>query len=318
MNDALPLRFDPSGLIALNAIIALMVLGASLDLRVADLRRVAARPAGVLAGLSAQAVLTPAATCLLSWVFRVDPALSLGMMLVAACPSGALSNVLTWRARGNVALSVGLTTVSSLAAIVLTPLNFALYGWLNPRTRPLLQAVALPVGGILAQVALVLALPVLAGMLIGSRAPRVATRAERPLRGLSFLVLIAFIGGAFWENRALFVARFGDFFWLVVLQNALALAIGRLVSRVARLDEADTRAVTIEVGIHNSGLGLAILMTFFPAAGSMMLITAFWGVWHLVSGLALSSWWSRRPPPPRVIATAAGPDAGGIAAAGTA
>jgi len=267
---------------------------------------------------SAQAVLTPAATCLLSWVFRVDPALSLGMMLVAACPSGALSNVLTWRARGNVALSVGLTTVSSLAAIVLTPLNFALYGWLNPRTCPLLQAVALPVGGILAQVALVLALPVLAGMLIGSRAPRVATRAERPLRGLSFLVLIAFIGGAFWENRALFVARFGDFFWLVVLQNALALAIGRLVSRVARLDEADTRAVTIEVGIHNSGLGLAILMTFFPAAGSMMLITAFWGVWHLVSGLALASWWSRRSPPPRAIATAAGPDAGGIAAAGTA
>lgn len=296
MNDALPLNFDPSGLVVLNAIVALMVFGASLDLRWSDLQRVVAKPAGVIAGLSAQAVLTPALTCLLTYVFRVDPALSLGMMLVAACPSGALSNVLTWRSRGNVALSVGLTTVSSLAATVLTPFNFALYGWLNPRTRELLQEVSLPVGGILAQVALVLALPVVLGIVVGSTAPRAASRLERPLRSLSLLVLMAFIAGAFWENRALFLERFGDFFWLVVLQNAMALGIGLFVARMARLDEADTRAVTIEVGIHNSGLGLAILFTFFPAAGSMMLITAFWGVWHLVSGLALSTYWGRRPP----------------------
>jgi BASS family bile acid:Na+ symporter len=298
MNDALPLKFDPSGLVVLNAIVALMVFGASLDLRLEDLRRVVQRPAGILAGLSAQALLTPALTCLLTWVFRVDPALSLGMMLVAACPSGALSNVLTWRSRGNVALSVALTTVSSLAATLLTPFNFAFYGWLNPRTRELLREVELPVGGILAQVALVLALPVLLGMLMGSKLPAVAKRAEKPLRQLSFVILIAFIAGAFWENRALFVSRFGDFFWLVVLQNAMALGIGLWVAKLATLNEADRRAVTIEVGIHNSGLGLAILFTFFPAAGSMMLITAFWGVWHLVSGLLLSGWWGRRPPEP--------------------
>ena len=294
MDDALPLKFDPSGLVALNAIVALMVLGASLDLRMADLRNVVRRPAGLLAGLSAQAVLTPAATCLLSWVFKVDPALSLGMILVAACPSGALSNVLTWRSRGNVALSVGMTTVSSLAATVLTPLNFALYGWLNPRTRELLREVELPVGGILVQVAVVLALPVVLGMIVGTRAPRAAKRLEGPLRQLSFVILIAFIAGAFWENRALFVERFSSFFWLVVLQNAMALGIGLGVARLARLNDADTRAVTIEVGIHNSGLGLAILFTFFPTAGSMMLITAFWGVWHLVSGLLLSGYWGRR------------------------
>jgi BASS family bile acid:Na+ symporter len=301
VNDALPLKFDPSGLVILNAVVALMIFGASLDLRVADLRRVVAKPAGLLAGLSAQALLTPAATCVLTWVFRVDPALSLGMMLVAACPSGALSNVLTWRSRGNVALSVGLTTVSSLAATVLTPFNFAFYGWLNPRTRELLQDVAIPVGGILLQVALVLALPVLLGMWLGASWPALAKRLEQPLRQLSFVILIVFIAGAFWENRGLFVARFGDFFWLVVLQNAMALGIGWWVSRVARLNDADRRAVTIEVGIHNSGMGLAILFTFFPAAGSMMLITAFWGVWHLVSGLLLSAWWGRRPPP--VMAT---------------
>ena len=296
MNDALPLNFDPAGLVLLNAIIALMMFGVSLELRVADFRRVAARPAGAFAGLVAQAVLTPAATCLFTWALDVDPALALGMMLVAACPSGALSNILTWRARGTVALSVSLTAISSLAATVLTPFNFALYGWLNPRTRELLQEITIPVGGILAQVALVLALPMLLGMLVGARAPRVAARVERPLRTVSFLVLIAFIVVAFTQNRALFVARFPDFFWLVVGQNAMALAIGLLVARAAGLGDADRRAVTIEVGIHNSGLGLAILFTFFPAAGSMMLITAFWGVWHLVSGLVLTGWWAQHPP----------------------
>ena len=296
MNDALPLKFDPSGLVLLNAIIALMMFGVSLELRVADFRRVAAKPAGAMAGLAAQAVLTPAATCLFTWLFDVEPSLALGMMLVAACPSGALSNILTWRARGTVALSVSLTAVSSLAATVLTPFNFALYGWLNPNTRALLQEIRIPVGGILAQVALVLALPMLLGMLVGVRTPRVRARVERPLRTVSFLVLIAFIVLAFVENRALFVERFGDFFWLVVGQNAMALGIGLLVARASGLGEADRRAVTIEVGIHNSGLGLAILFTFFPAAGSMMLITAFWGVWHLVSGLALTGWWGRRPP----------------------
>lgn len=295
MNDALPLKFDPSGLVFLNVVIAVMILGASLELTVDDLRRVIARPRGVLAGFTAQAVLTPALTCLLTYVFRVDPALSLGMMLVAACPSGALSNVLTWRARGNVALSVGLTTLSSLAATVLTPLNFAFYGWLNPRTRALLQEVSLPVGGMLLQMLLVLALPVVLGMLAGATLPSLAARAEKPLRHLSFGILLLFIAGAFWENRALFVERFGSFFWLVVLQNAMALGIGLGMAWLVRLDEADRRALTIEVGIHNSGLGLAILFTFFPAAGSMMLITAFWGVWHLVSGLALSGWWARRP-----------------------
>jgi BASS family bile acid:Na+ symporter len=294
VNDALPLRFDPSGLVILNAIVALMMFGVSLDLRPADFRRVVARPAAPVAGLFAQAVVVPAFTCLLTWVFRVDPALALGMMLVAACPSGALSNILTWRARGSVALSVSMTAVSSLAATVLTPLNFALYGWLNPRTRVLLSEIAIPAGGILAQVALVLALPMLLGMLVGERAPRLAARSERPLRVISLLVLLAFVAVAFAQNRVLFVERFGDFFWLVVLQNAMALSVGAAIGAALRLPSADRRALTLEVGIHNSGLGLVILFTFFPAAGSMMLITAFWGVWHLVSGLLLAGWWSRR------------------------
>lgn len=298
MSDPSLVRFDPGSLVALNAIVALMMLGVSLTLRVEDFRRVLRRPAAPLAGLVAQFVLLPAGTCLATWLLRVPAPYALGMILVAACPGGAFSNIMTWRARGNVALSVSMTAVSSVVATVLTPANFALYGWLNPGTREYLRGIALPSDGILTLVALVLGLPLVLGMLAGSRWPRMAARSEGPLRAASLVVLLGFVAIAFAQNMELFLSRFHTFFWLVVGQNAMALALGAGLARALRLDEADRRAVALEVGIQNSGLGLVILFTFFPTAAEMMLITAFWGVWHLVSGLALSGWWARRAPVP--------------------
>lgn len=296
MTEAAGVRFDPGSLVALNAIVALMMFGVSLTLRVEDFTRVLRRPLAPMAGLVAQFVLLPAATCLGTWLLRVPAPYALGMILVAACPGGAFSNIMTWRARGNVALSVGMTAVSSVAATVLTPANFAFYGWLNPHTRAYLRAIEIPADGILGLVALVLGVPLLLGMLAGARWPALAARSERPLRALSLVVLLGFVALAFAQNVGLFVARFHTFFWLVVAQNAMALALGAGMARVLRLPDADRRAVALEVGIQNSGLGLVILFTFFPSASEMLLITAFWGVWHLVSGLALSGWWARRAP----------------------
>jgi BASS family bile acid:Na+ symporter len=246
-------------------------------------------------GLAAQYVAVPALTCLMAWALRLEAPLALGMILVAACPGGSFSNVLTWMARGNVPLAVGLTAVSSVAAPVVMPLNFALYGWLNPVTRPVLRAIDIPAGGILSLVLFVLVVPLLLGMVTGRRFPRVVERVERPLRTVATLVFLAFVALAFAKNTDLFMARFGQFFWLVVGQNLLAMATGYLAATAARLPEADRRALTIEVSIHNTGLGLAVLFTFFPQAGGMMLVTAFWGVWHLMSGLTVAQWWARRP-----------------------
>jgi BASS family bile acid:Na+ symporter len=295
MNDAIPLDFDPAQLRSLNILLAFLMFGVSLSLRPASFREVARAPRLPVIGLLAQYVLVPALTCLGAWLFRVDPPLALGMALVAACPGGSFSNVLTWLARGNVALAVSLTAVSSLMAPLVMPLNFALYAWLNPYTRPLLREIAIPTGGIVTLVLFVLALPLLLGMLAGHRFPAVAARAEKPLRGVATLLFLGLVAVAFAANIRLFLDRFSDFFWLVIAQNALALGIGYLTGRLARVGDADRRALTIEVGIHNTGLGLAVLFTFFPEAGSMMLIAAFWGVWHLVSGLGLALWWSRRP-----------------------
>ncbi|WP_286740094.1 bile acid:sodium symporter family protein [Psychrobacter sp. UBA3068] len=287
--------FSPSSLVLLNLILALMMFGVSLSLRLEDFKRVILSPIAPIAGLFAQFLLLPLMTCLLTWALNIDPELALGMILVASCPGGSFSNIMTWLARGNVAVSVSMTAVSSLAATVLTPLNFAFYGWLNPHTREYLTQITIEPSSILILVLLVLAVPLVLGMVTGRKLPDLVVRIQKPLRIVSLLVLMGFVAIAFSSNVALFIERFHSFFWLVVAHNLLALSLGYGIGRILKLPIADRRAVTLEVGIQNSGLGLVILFTFFPEAGGMMLITAFWGVWHLVSGLTLSQTWARIP-----------------------
>lgn len=294
--NAVGFRFDPAQLITLNVVMAVMMYGVSLTLRPQDFVQVLRRPAAPIAGMVAQFLLLPALSALAAWLFALDAELALGMILVASCPGGSFSNLMTYRARGDVALSVSMTGVSSLAATLMTPLNFTFWASANPVTREYLQQIAVAPSGILLTVVLVLGLPLVLGMWTGQRFPRFALRADPPLRRIALLVLLAFVALAFSQNFALFIARFETFFWLVVAQNLLALSLGFAAARAMRLNEASARAVILEVGIQNSGLGLVILFTFFPDAGGMLLITAFWGVWHLVTGIALSSWWGRRPP----------------------
>ena len=290
------IQFDPSSLVLINIILAVMMFGVSLDLRLDDFKRIVREPKAPVIGLLAQFVLLPALTCLACWALRIEPMLALGMMLVAACPGGSFSNIMTWMARGNVAVSVSMTAVSSLAASVLTPLNFGFYAWLNPLTRPLLTQIAMDPVSLLLLVLLVLGLPLIAGMWIGRRFPSLSLKVEKALRIFALLVMLAFVTLAFSRNFDQFITHFHLFFWLVVAHNALALAVGYGCARLSGLPAADRRAITLEVGIQNSALGLVIIFTFFPQASGMLLIAAFWGCWHLVSGLGLAFIWSRRPP----------------------
>lgn len=286
-------QFSSENLLILNVILAFMMFGVSLSLTGEDFRRVLKRPDAPIVGLLAQFVLLPAATCLTTWFFEVEPEMALGMILVASCPGGSFSNIMTWLARANVAVSVSMTAISSLVAMVMTPFNFALYGWLNPHTRSVLTEIQLDSMNILILVALVLGLPLLVGMMTGKLFPRFAARAEKPMRVITLLVLLLFVGVAFGNNMDVFLATADRIVILVVLQNLLALGMGAFAGGLTGLPRQDRRAITMEVGIQNSGLGLAILFTFFPEASGMILIAAFWGVWHLVSGLLLAWWWSR-------------------------
>ncbi|WP_237060718.1 bile acid:sodium symporter family protein [Microbulbifer sediminum] len=285
-------QMSPAALLTLNAVLAFMMFGVSLGLRPADFVAVLRRPVAPATGLVAQFLLLPAITSLATWWFEVSPGLALGMILVSCCPGGTFSNVMTWIGRASVATSVSMTAVSSLAAVVMTPLNFALYGGLNPHTRGLLEEIALPAGSMVMLVVLVLAMPMLLGMLVGARYPGFATRSERFFRSASLLVFLLFVLVSFSKHWDTAMQVAGAVLFLVVAHNALAFLLGNLSGRVMGLPVAERRAVTMEVGIQNSGLALAVLFTFYPGAGEMLVVAGFWGVWHLVAGLALAGYWN--------------------------
>ena len=293
--EPISINFNPESLVALNALIAVMMFGVSLELKVDDFKRILKNPKAPMIGLFLQFVLLPAITCLVTWAFDIEPMLALGMLLVAACPGGTFSNIMTWMAKGNVAVSVSMTAVSSVAASVMTPLNFSFYAWLNPHTRPLLTEIAMDPLGLLLLVLLVLGLPLLLGMWAAPRFPNLSKKIEKPLKVFAMLLMMSLAGIAFGKNTDQFLKYFELFFWLVVAHNGLALLLGYLGAMLAKLPVADRRAIALEVGIQNGALALVIIFTFFPQASGMLLIAAFWGVWHLVSGLVLSFIWARMP-----------------------
>jgi bile acid:Na+ symporter, BASS family len=294
--DLVRLNFNPGSLWALNAIIGLVMFGVALDLKAADFRAVLTMPKPVLIGLVGQFLLLPAFTFVLVLLIRPAPSIALGMMLVAACPGGNISNFLTHYAKGNTALSITMTAISTAVAVVMTPLNLSLWGGLNPETAKILRVVALDPLDMLLAVFLLLGLPMIAGMSVGHRFPGFVERAHKPVKIFSIVVFGLFVLGALAANWRYFVDFVGFVVFAVLLHNALALATGYYAARLSGLPERDRRAVSIEVGIQNSALGLILIFNFFGGLGGMAIVTAWWGIWHIVSGLTVSTIWSRRDP----------------------
>lgn len=293
--DGVVLNFSPGSLMLLNAILAVVMFSIALDLSPAQFRALARAPRPVIAGFLSQFLALPAATYLLVLALEPRPSIALGLMLVAACPGGNISNFLTHRAGGNTALSVSLTALATLGAVVLTPLNIALWGGLYAPTRAILQATAIDPVQVLVTVVVLLAVPLALGMMLNARNPGVAARIRRPLQTLSMVIFVAFIVAALAANWGYFLDLAGLVAGLVIAHNALALALGFGVATLFSLAPADRRAITIETGIQNSGLGLILIFAFFGGLGGMAVVAAFWGMWHAISGLALALVWGRRP-----------------------
>ncbi|MDP3514543.1 MAG: bile acid:sodium symporter family protein [Sulfuritalea sp.] len=294
--DLVRLNFNPQSLWALNAIIGLVMFGVALDLKLADFKAVLTMPKPVIIGMAGQFVLLPAFTFLLVLLIKPAPSIALGMMLVAACPGGNISNFLTHYARGNTALSITMTALSTAVAIVMTPLNLSLWGGLNPETAKILKEVALDPLEMLLAVFLLLGLPMAAGMWTGSRFPRFVERAHKPVKIFSLAVFGIFVLGALAANWRYFLDYVGFVVFAVFLHNGTALLTGYYAAKFSGLPERDRRAVSIEVGIQNSALGLILIFNFFDGLGGMAIVTAWWGIWHIVSGLTVSTIWSKRDP----------------------
>ncbi len=294
--DLVRLNFNPQSLWVLNFIIGLVMFGVALDLKVDDFKAVLTSPKPVLIGLLGQFVLLPAFSFLLVLAIRPSPSIAMGMMLVAACPGGNISNFLTHYARGNTALSITMTAISTAVAIVMTPFNLSLWGGLHPEASQILKAVALDPLEMLLAVFLLLGLPMAAGMGVGYRFPRFVERAHKPVKLFSLAVFGLFVLGALAANWQYFLKYVGFVVFAVFLHNGLALLTGYFAAKVAGLPERDRRAVSIEVGIQNSALGLILIFNFFDGLGGMAIVTAWWGIWHIISGLTVATLWSRRSP----------------------
>lgn len=290
--DGLRLAFEPGTLALLNVGIGLIMFGVAIDLRVADFRAVARKPGGVMVGLVAQFLALPAATFGLTRIIDPLPSIALGMILVAACPGGNISNIITHLSGGNTALSIGMTAVSSVAAIVMTPLNITFWGGLNPETAAILRDVSLDPLELLLTVVSILGLPLAVGMIVAARWPRVAALLRRPMKGLSLVFFGGVVTLALAKNWGFFLSYVGVVMAVVALQNAMALGLGYGAGRAMGLPSRDSRAISIEVGIQNSALGLTLVFTFFAGLGGMALVAAWWGIWHIVAGLALAGGWA--------------------------
>ncbi|MCI5095884.1 MAG: bile acid:sodium symporter family protein [Rhodobacteraceae bacterium] len=291
--DEITLNFSPSSLMLLNAILAIVMFSIAIDLKPDDFKRLGRNPRPVLTGLLSQFVVLPVLTFGLVLLTRPQPSIALGLILVAACPGGNISNFITHRAGGNAALSVSMTAVATVGAIFVTPLNIAFWGGLYGPTRAILQETAVDPVQIAITVTLMLILPLCLGVLLNLKRPDLTARLRRPLQILSFLIFVAFILLALMANWSFFLGYAGAVAALVVAHNALALSGGYLSATVAGLSPFDRRAVTIETGIQNSGLGLVLIFAFFGGLGGMAVVAAFWGIWHAISGLGLAAVMSR-------------------------
>jgi BASS family bile acid:Na+ symporter len=293
--DQIHLNFNPQSLFAINLAIGLMMLGVSLDLKLKDFKRILFFPKAPLIGLMAQFVLLPAFTFLLAMILKPHPSIALGMILVAACPGGNLSNIMTYLAKGNCAVSISMTAISTGAAIVMTPLNLSLWGSMNPSTAAILKEVSLNPLDVFTTVFMILGIPLTIGLILGHRFPRLADCIRKPFKLFSLVFFVLIVCGALAANWTNFMNYVGIVMLAVFLHNLLALNIGYWTGRLAGLPQADCRAVSIEVGIQNSALGLVLVFNFFDGLGGMAILVAWWGVWHIIAGLATAFVFTRFP-----------------------
>jgi len=290
--DTIQIHFSQEALWLLNLCLAIVMFGVALDISPADFKRLWRSPKSSLLGVASQFIILPALTFGLILILQPKPSIALGMILVAACPGGNISNFMTHLSGGNTALSVSLTAFATVAAIFMTPFNLQFWGNLYPPTASILRTISINPLDIFKTIALILGLPLILGMWWRSYQPELAQKIAKWLKPLSILIFIGFVAVAFSLNYDIFKKVIHLVILIVLIHNAVALSSGYLLARIFSLPLADQKTLTIETGIQNSGLGLLLIFTFFEGLGGMTIIAAWWGIWHILSGLAISWYWS--------------------------
>ncbi|WP_428742490.1 bile acid:sodium symporter family protein [Tenacibaculum sp.] len=292
--DDIKINFDTEALWMLNIALAIIMFGIALDIKIDDFKRLINNPKILFVGLLSQFILLPLLTFVLVYILNPYPSFALGMILIAACPGGNVSNFYSKMANGNAALSVSLTAFATIICLIMTPLNLELWASLYEPTNLILKDVSLNPFELFKLVLLILGIPIVLGMLVNHFHHEMAKKINKILRPFSIFFFLLLIVIALYDNVDIFKIHIHHVLFLVIFHNIYAFVIGYITAKLFKLNKKDCKTVTFETGIQNSGLGLLLIFSFFDGLGGMALLAAFWGVWDIFSGMALATYWGRK------------------------
>lgn len=281
----------PEIFIPINAyvpiLLGVVMLGMGMTLKPVDFKLVATRPLPVLLGLVSQFTIMPFTAFAIAYLLQLPPELAAGLVLLGSVPGGTASNVMVYLAKGDLPLSITMTSMSTLLAPIATPA--LLY---------LLAGQWLPVNFVdmFTMIVQVIVIPVIAGLLINRFLPKVAAKTSVAMPLVSVLAILAILSAVVAANTGSLIQAGLISFVAVMLHNAAGLALGFIAALAFRLPASQRRAISIEVGMQNSGLGVALATAHFTPLAAIPSVLA--AAWHNISGPILATYWSKRPLPP--------------------
>ena len=265
--------------------LGIIMFGMGMTMTVDDFKGVLQSPKAVVIGVVAQFVVMPGLAYLLCQLFQLPPEIAIGVILVGCCPGGTASNVITYMAKGNTALSVACTSVSTILTPVLTPAIFYLLAsqWIEINAMSML--------GSILQVVL---FPIILGLVVRSVLKQKVDAYIQVMPLISVVAIVAIVAAIIAGSKAQILESGLLILGVVALHNGLGCLLGFWASRLFKLPYADSKAIAIEVGMQNSGLGVALAAVHFAASPITAVPSAIFSLWHNISGPALATYWASK------------------------
>lgn len=268
----------------ISLLLGIIMFGMGLTLKAKDFAIVFKKPIPVIIGILAQYIIMPVVAFALAKLLNLSPELAAGLVLVGACPGGTASNVMVYLAKGDVPLSVAMTSCSTLLAPILTPLVLLLFAG---------EWIPVDAGSMFLSIVQVIIIPIVLGILINYFLPKAVEKSTEALPLVSVVAIVAIVAAVVSGNRDTIATTGALLFVAVILHNVFGLLFGYLVGALTGLDVTQRRAISIEVGMQNSGLGASLATTYFSPATALP--SAVFSVWHNISGPLLATIWSQKP-----------------------
>lgn len=283
------INVDPSQMLLLKVMLGLIMFGIALKLDLNEFKRLLKKPKPIFIGLIGQLILLPALTLGLVHFLNLNAAIALGLFVVASCPGGNMSNLLTDLADGDLEYSVSMTSLSSFVGPITIPLNIIFWSSLYAPTKNLVGSISLDQKAMYLDVFLTLGLPMILGMILKAKLPKLMNKIAPTIGKLSVIILIIFIIGAAKKYWAFFESSYHLMMPLTMGHNFLAMLMGYLLA--FSLTKKQQKTLTFEIGMQNSGIGLAIILQYFTTDPMTTIVCCWWAVIHMTNGLIVIGFW---------------------------